>query len=198
MKFGEFIEHIARYKDKDGKDMHGGGHALAQGKPAADLVIPLMKTVPRLIREIHKELIKEKYWKYLCIRADQRVKHVVLEKYLKTDFPAKEAFAELIRLLRSVFNKAPRWMPEDMKYFLNAVSNGPHRLRGVAGMGPVVDLLINLAWHEVRHTRYLTGWSAAQNPVGVFIPSGRSPDRLDYVEYELQQVWVDMWEWPED
>ena len=197
-KFGEFIEHIARYKDKDGKDMHGGGHALAQGKPAADLVIPLMKTVPRLIREIHPELIKEKYWKQLCIRADHRVKHVVLEKYMKTEFPAKGAFTELIRLLRSVFNKAPCWLPEDMKYFLNAVSNGPHRLRGVAGMGPVVDLLINLAWHEVWHTRYLTGWPAAQNPVGVFIPSGRRPDRLDYLEYELQQVWVDMWEWPEN
>ena len=117
---------------------------------------------------------------------------------MKTEFPAKEAFIELIRLLRSVFNKAPRWMPEDMKYFLNAVSNGPHRLRGGAGIRPIVDLLINLAWHEVWHTRYLTGWSAAQNPVGVFIPGGRSPDRLDYVEYELQQVWVDMWEWPKD
>ena len=117
---------------------------------------------------------------------------------MKTEFPAGDAFRELMRLLRSVFNKAPRWVPDEMKYFLNAVCEGPHRLRGVAGMGPVVDLLINLAWHEVWHTRHITGWPAATNPIGIFIPSGRRPERLDYVEYELQQVWVDMWEWPED
>ena len=193
-KYAEYLEHLARYKDKDGKDQHGGGNALAKGKPAADLTISLIRTAPRLIRELHTELIKRAHWKSLCIPANGRVKQATLENNLKNDNTVKVAFRELMQVLRGAFTKAPRWFPEDMKYFLNAVCGGRYKLRGVAGMGPVIDLLINLAWREVWNSREIMGYDSDDNPIGVFIPGGRHPGHLAYVEYELQQPWDDMWE----
>ena len=143
-------------------------------------------------------LIKQDSWPRLCIRADQRVKQESLESYLKVDTTVGYAFKELMQALRSAFTKAPRWYPEDMRYFLNAICNGPDRLRGVCGMGPVVDLMLNLAWREVWNSRYIMGCSTDVNPIGVYIPGGRRPDRLAYVEHELEQPWVDIWEWLEE
>ena len=158
----------------------------------------LMTTVPRCIRVLHKMLIKQDSWPRLCIRADQRVKQESLESYLKVDTTVGSAFKELMQALRSAFTKAPRWYPEDMRYFLNAICNGPDRLRGVCGMGPVVDLMLNLAWREVWNSRYIMGCSAELNPIGIYIPNGRRPDRLAYVENELQEPWADLWEWREN
>ena len=197
-KYGEYLEHMARYKDKNGKDMHGGGHALAKGEPAAELTISLIRTAPRLIRELHKELIKRAHWKSLCTPADGRVKQASLESNLKNDVTVKDSFRELLQILRSAFTKAPRWFPEDMKYFFNAVCGGRYKLRGIAGMGPVVDLLINLAWREVWISRDIVGLDSDNNPIGVFIPGGRRPGQLAYLEHELQQPWDDMWEVFED
>ena len=85
-----------------------------------------------------------------------------------------------------------------MKYFFNAVCGGRYKLRGIAGMGPVVDLLINLAWREVSISRDIVGLDSDNNPIGVFIPGGRRPGQLAYLEHELQQPWDDMWEVFED
>ena len=197
-KYGEYVEHMAMGKDKDGKEIHNGAQALQKGQPIPDMMKSLMTTAPRRIREIHKMLIHQSNWKRLCIRADQRVKQESLESYLKADATVGAAFKELMQTLRSAFTKAPRWYPEDMKYFLNAICSGPDRLRGVVGMGPVVDLMLNLAWREVWNSRYIVGCSADVNPLGVYIPGGRRPDRLAYVEHELEQPWADIWEWPEE
>ena len=193
-KYAEYVEHLARYMDKDGNDMHGGGHALAQGNPAADLMISLIRTAPKLIRELHSVLVENRHWKNLCIQARQRMKQTTLEAELKSDPTAGAAFRELMQVLRSAFTKAPRWYPEQMKYFLNAVCGGPTSLRGVIGMDPVIDLLLNLAWREVWNSRYILGYSDDVNPLGIYIPNARRPDRLAYVEHELTLPWEDMWE----
>ena len=197
-KYGEYVEHMVRHKDKDGKEVHGGKSSLARGNPIPEMMKSLMTTVPRCIRVLHKMLIKHDSWPRLCIRADQRVKQQSLESYLKADTTVGSAFKELMQALRSAFTKAPRWYPEDMRYFLNAICNGPDRLRGVCGMGPVVDLMLNLAWREVWNSRYIMGCSAELNPIGIYIPNGRRPDRLAYVENELQEPWADLWEWREN
>ena len=194
-KFAEYVEHLARYKDKDGNDRHGGGHALEKGKPAADLVISLMKTAPRLILELHAVLIEERHRKNLCIQAQHRRRQEALESELKRDFMVGAPFRELMQILRSAFTKAPRWPPFEMKCFLNAVCNGPNKLRGVVGMEPVIDLIINLAWREIWNSRYILGMRDDDNPLGIYIPKARRHDRLAYLENELNSPWEDMWSW---
>ena len=194
--FAECVEHLAWRKDDKGNDIHGGAESLVQGEPVADLVISLMHTVPRLILELHPILVTKPYWRSLCTRAQHRVKQATIEMQLKVDDAMGTPFKELMRILRGVFVKAPKWYPEPMKYFLNAISQGPHRLRGVVGMEPVIDLLLNLAWHEVFKTRHAIGHTSDENPIGIFIPAGRLPHRLEYLEDELMKPWEDMYEWP--